>query len=355
MKIGLIGLDKSGKTTIFNALTGLHADTDPFAPNQETNLGTVQINDERVDKLVEIYKPKKTVYPTIEYLDLCGIDREHHDKDIFPPGSIALLKTADALAIVLRNFASDFQTEPLQPTKDLETIEAELIFSDMMSTEKRLDKIELSKKRGIKDTKLMLEEKVLVKCNDALQEGKSLRCLDFDKEEEKLLKGFQFLSKKPAMVIVNSGEENYSHDKALRDIVPAEYSAIEFAGKLEMDLVDLSDEDRAEFLREYEIERSARHRLTALSYDVLGLISFFTVGEKEVHAWTIKRGMIALDAAEKIHTDLARGFIRAECFKYEDLVKYGSEKALREKGLIRLEGKTYQVQDGDVLIIRFNV
>lgn len=355
MKIGLIGLDKSGKTTIFNALTGLHADTDSFAPNQETNLGTVQINDERVTKLAEIYRPKKTVYPTIEYLDLCGIDREHHEKDIFPPSSIALLKTADALAIVLRNFASGFHTEPLQPTRDLETIEAELIFSDMLSTEKRLEKIELSKKRGIKDAKLLLEEKVLRKCHNALQSGTSLRNIEFDREEDKLLKGFQFLSKKPAMVIVNSGEENYSHDKALQDIVPAEYSAIEFAGKLEMDLVDLPDEERKEFLQEYEIERSARDRLTILSYEALGLISFFTVGEKEVHAWTIKQGMTALDAAEKIHTDMARGFIRAECFKYEDLVKYGSEKAMREKGLIRLEGKTYQVQDGDVLTIRFNV
>ncbi|MBN1327671.1 MAG: redox-regulated ATPase YchF, partial [Candidatus Cloacimonetes bacterium] len=209
--------------------------------------------------------------------------------------------------------------------------------------------------RGIKDNLLLLEEQCLLKAELFLNSAKPLRDLELSQEEEKVLRGFKFLTQKPVMLILNSDESSFSVKKELLSQLSQKASILEFAGKFELELTNLSPEDAAEFMKDMGIEDSARNRLVKFSYDLLGYISFFTVGKDEVRAWTIEKNRTAVEAAGKIHSDLERGFIRAECYNYEDIFQHKSEKKLRETGLIRLEGKNYLVQDGDILNIRFNV
>jgi len=359
MKIGLIGFPKSGKTTIFNALTGLEAETAAYSTGKaEPNFGIVEVEDERVTKLSKMYQPKKTIYATIEYIDFIGLSSDISQSGVFSDSSLALVKTADALALVIRNFSDDIISQSFgkpQPIRDIEAIDSELIISDLIIAEKRREKIELSKKRGIKTPELQIEEKAIEKIVAHLNENLPLRMLELPEEEEKAIRGFQFISRKPLMIILNSDENNFGQNSELISRIKKDYQVIEFAGKFEMELSSLSPQEAIEFMKELNIGESARNRLTRFSYEFLGYISFFTVGKDEVRAWTIKKGDTALEAAGKIHSDLARGFIRAECFSYDDLIKCGSEKALREKGLFRLEGKNYLVKDGDIINIRFNV
>ncbi|MBC8384576.1 MAG: redox-regulated ATPase YchF [Candidatus Cloacimonetes bacterium] len=357
MKIGLIGLQNSGKTTIFNALTGLDAEVASFSTGKvEPNLGIVEVNDERIDKLAEIYEPEKKVYANIEYIDFGGLTSEN--KDIFSDSTMALVKTSDALALVVRNFHDDIinQThgEPV-PQKNIQQIESDLIISDLIIAEKRAEKIILNKKRGIKDAKLLLEEKAITKVIDFLNEDKPLRDLVLLEDEEKAIKGFQFISRKPLLIILNSDEDNFGKNQELVSEIAKNYKVIEFAGNFEMELSKLPPDEAIEFMEDLNIKESARDRLTKISYELMGYISYFTKGKDEVRAWTITAGNNAVEAAGKIHSDLARGFIRAECFSYNDLMEAGSEKVIKEKGLFRLEGKNYLVKDGDILTIRFNV
>lgn len=356
MKIGIIGLNNSGKTTVFNALTGLDAEITSYeTQKKEPNLGMVDVKDERITKLSEMYEPKKTIYANIEFVDFVGLSGNKEKGELFSPSSMALIKNTEALSLVVRNFNSEIFLSDPTPLEDIETIESELIFSDLFMAEKRKEKIILSKKRGIKDQGLLIEEKAIEKSIEALENEIPLRKVNFTDDEDKAIRGFSFLSKKPLMIILNSSENNFQQNENILTQLKLKYDVIEFAGNFEMELSGLPDEEAIEFMTDLGINESARLRLTKFSYSILGLISFFTVGKDEVRAWTINSGDDAVTAAGKIHSDLARGFIRAECFSYDDLIGSGSEKILREKGLFRLEGKTYLVKDGDILNIRFSV
>jgi ribosome-binding ATPase len=353
MKLGLIGLASSGKTVIFNALTGREEATDAFHAN-EPNIAIVEVFDARINFLSEKYQPKKSLYATIELIDF--VWKEDEDKR----GQLDLtqMKLLDSLAIVLRNFNDPLTDETLvkpQPIKDLKHIETELLISDLLITEKRLEKLVLNSKRGVKSAESLLEEKVLEKIIDFLHQGKPVREMDLSGTEEKIIRGFQLLTNKPILLIVNSDDRNFGKNNDMLESLRQDgYEVEEIAGLYEMELKNLDKEDRAVFMRELGIESEVKDRIISAAYRVLGYISFFTVGPDEVRAWTITSGENAQKAAGKIHSDLEKGFIRAECFTYDDFVEFGSEKVLKEKGKIRLEGKTYQVKDGDILFIRFS-
>jgi len=356
VKIGIIGLQNSGKTTVFNALTGSQAQVTNYSTAKaEPNLATINVADERIDALSKMYNPKKTIYATIEVMDFVGVTKGSSQEGAFSGEYMRLIKTTDALAIVLRNFENEMGEAP-NPVEDLGIIDEELLLSDLILVEKRLEKIEQGFKRGQKTPALAAEEKVLRKMHEVLNEMKPIHTMDLNEDEEKIVRGYQLLTQKPSVVIVNSSESNYGQNKEIIEHIEKAHSCIEFAGTFEMELSQLEDaEEKAMFMGDMGIEVSARDRLTRAAYEAMGYISFFTVGEDEVRAWNIVRNDTAIKAAGTIHTDLARGFIRAECFSYDALIDCGSEKGVKEKGQFRLEGKEYVVQDGDILNIRFNV
>jgi GTP-binding protein YchF len=354
MKIGLLGLPGSGKTTVFNALTKAEAPTARSNGKAEPNISVVRVLDERVDRLSEIYDPRKTVYATVEFVDFVGLAESAERKDTFSGAAMAMIRSMDALALVIRNFKDDLLGDPT-PLEDIRKISDELTLSDLILAENRLERIENGTKRGQRTDALLREEKTLRRLSEHLNQNQPLRDLELSAEEERSIRGFQFLTKKPIMVILNSDETRFGKNISLIAEIEKTQRAIEFAGKFEMELSQLDEEEAALFMEDMGIPESAYRRLTGLAYEILGYISFFTVGPDEVRAWNVRRGDTALDAAAAIHSDLARGFIRAECFSYEACLQYGSEKSIREKGLFRLEGKDYRVQDGDILNIRFNV
>lgn len=356
MKIGLIGLTNSGKTTIFNALTRSEAEVTAYAnAKAEPNLAVVDVADERVDRLVGIYNPKKTVYATLELVDFVGLAEGAAKADLFSSAALGQIRTMDALAHVVRNFPDDLGEEA-NPLEDIRKMDEELVLSDLMIVENRLERIEHAYRRGQKTDALQREEKALRNILDHLGRDEPIRALSLDQDQERTLRGFQFLTQKPFMIIINSEETCFGKNKDLLEKIKRTHKVEEFAGKFEMELACLSDQEEANlFMEDMGIEDSARDRLSRAAYDILGYISFFTVGEDEVRAWNIRKGQKAVEAAGTIHSDLARGFIRAECFSYEDLMSCGSEKGLKDNGLFRLEGKTYGVKDGDILNIRFNV
>ncbi|MEN6463545.1 MAG: redox-regulated ATPase YchF [Syntrophaceae bacterium] len=353
MKIGLIGLPNSGKTTIFNALTRSRAEVTSYANTKsEPNLAVIDVIDERVTRLSEIYQPKKTTYATIEIIDFVGLSDGSAKGEAFSGAAMGMIKRVDAIALVVRNFEDGLMGEPA-PLDELDQLEIEMLMSDLMIAEKRLERIAWSIQRGQKTDALLAEEKVLKKVVAALNENRPVRSIELDCEEIKLLRGFQFLTQKPLMAILNSDEGNFGRNAGIMEKMQDGREVIEFAGKFEMEISRLDSEEEVRmFMEDIGISESARDRLTQLAYALLGYISFFTVGADEVRAWTIHRGDTAIEAAGAIHSDLSRGFIRAECFTYNDLMECGSEKAIREKGRFRLEGKNYVVQDRDILSIR---
>jgi hypothetical protein len=354
MKIGLLGLPRSGKTTVFNALTKAEAPVAHSNGKAEPNLAVIRVLDERVDRLSEIYDPRKTVYATVEFVDFVGLAESADRKDTFSSVAMAMIKTMDALALVVRNFSDDLLGDP-SPMEDVRKLNDELTLSDLIVVENRLERIENGYRRGQTTDGLVREEKTLRRILDHLNLNQPIRDMELSAEEGKAVRGFQFLTKKPLMVILNSDESSFGKNGSLMSEIEKAQRAIEFAGKFEMELSRLEEEEAALFMEDMGIAESAYRRLTNLAYEILGYISFFTVGSDEVRAWNVRRGDTALDAAAAIHSDLARGFIRAECFSYEACLQYGSEKSIREKGLFRLEGKDYRVKDGDILNIRFNV
>ncbi len=356
MRIGLIGLPNSGKTTIFNALTKLEAPVTAYTnAKAEPNVAVVDVADDRVGRLSGMYRPRKTIFPTIEFIDFAGV-AERSAKDGPLSGlNMELIKTADALALVVRNFFTEPGDLPT-PLDDIEKTMDELLISDLIIAENRLERIAHAYMRGKKTNALEMEEKALRRIVDHLSENRVISDLELDRDQEKIVRGFQFLTQKPFMVILNSGEQGFGGNGDFLSEIEKEHRVIEFAGKFEMELSGLNDpEEEKLFMADMGIQESARDRLTHLAYELVGYISFFTVGSDEVRAWNIHKGDTALEAAGAIHSDLARGFIRAECFNYDDLVGCGSEKSVREKGRFRLEGKNYMVRDGDILSIRFNV
>ncbi len=344
MRLGIVGLPHSGKTTVFEALTANMSDD---AGKRETRIGVIKVPDRRVEILSRMYKPKKTIFARVEYF-LPG--RADHSKETKgEPGIWTQARDCDALIHVVRNFKI-YGAEKPTPGTDFSAIDQELIISDLMVVEKRLERLALEAKRGKKPNP---EETTLLKeCHKHLEAEVPLRQFQ-EITSAKLLRGYAFLSAKPMLVLLNNEDEN----DALPDIkMPVEQeNCMIIRGKLEQELAQMTDEEAEEFLSEFNITASATDRVIKQSYSLLGLISFFTVGEDEVRAWTIKRDTPALDAAEVIHSDIKKGFIRAEVLSYEDLMDAGSYNEARKKGTVRLEGKTYIVKDGDIINFRFNV
>jgi len=356
MNIGLIGLANSGKTTIFNAMTRTQAQiTEYVNAKSEPNRAMMKVEDSRVTILSEMYLPKKTTYAVIELIDFIGLTEGSAKEGLFSTSSMGLIKNTDALAIVVRHFNND-TAGTSTPLRDIAKIDEELLISDLLIAENRLERIKKACQQGKKTSLLETEEKVLRVIIEHLNNSRAIRELELDGEHEKMLRGFQFLTQKPYMVILNSEETNFGKDNDLLEKIGTNHRVIEFAGKFEMELSQLDDQESIDFfMADMGIQESARDRLCRAAYEALGYISFFTVGSDEVRAWSLHQGETAVSAAGTIHTDLARGFIRAECFSYEDLIECGSEKAVSKKGLLRLEGKDYIVRDGNILNIRFNI
>jgi len=356
MNIGLIGLKNSGKTTIFNTLSRSQAQitgytNSPLKPNRSV----VEVADNRVAVLSDMYKPKKTTYAVVELNDFTGITEGSAKEGLFSDASMSLIKNTHALAIVVRNF-NDGQMGDPTPLSDIRKIEEELLISDLILAENRLERIEAAYKRGKRTSLVEIEETVLHRIVDHLTNSRPIRDLAIQRQHEKILRGFQFLTQKPAIIVLNSDETTFGKNQDVLEKLGKNHKAVEFAGKFEMELSQLSDQKNIElFMEDMGIKESARDRLCQAAYELLGYISFFTVGSDEVRAWSIQQGENAVAAAGSIHTDLARGFIRAECISYDDLISCGSEKAVSARGMRRVEGKNYSVQDGDILNIRFNV
>jgi hypothetical protein len=361
VKIAITGLANAGRTTIFNALTGLSLET-PAYPTvvAEPRIGVVKVPDDRVDSLSGIYKPKKTTYATVEYIDYIGLtkgDMEQNRK-VFD-----LVKDADAIVHVVRAFEDESVPHPLgriDPVEDAETVELEMIFGDLELVDKRLERMEQGAKRGKKPDEA--EKKLLLKCKRYLEDETPLRDVDFSEEEERSMRHLQFMTLKPVVIVINVAEAEMNSEATeelasrTSDIFKGKkVKVLHLSGKIEMEVAQLPPEEAAVFLDDLEIDEPALKRLISVSYDLLGLISFLTSGEDEVRAWTVKRGVNAQKAAGKIHSDIERGFIRAEVIAFDDFIAVGSMAAAREKGLLRLEGKTYEVRDGDIINFRFNV
>lgn len=374
MKLAIIGLSNSGKTTVFNALTGKNIETTIYPTvSGEPHYGVVKVPDTRVDKLAEIYKPKKVTYATVEYIDYIGLTKGDLDQNrkIFD-----LIKDVDAIVHVVRAFEDEAVSHPLNEVnllRDIEALELELIFGDLEFVEKRLARMEEAARKGKKPDEK--EKKLLLKCKDALEKGIPLRDVIFDEEEEKGMKPLQFISTKPEVVVLNIRENDLNTEKALhlqKDVegllAPKLGSSeatsalrhfrakvVTLCGKIEMEIAQLSQDEARVFLDDLGIQEPALNRLIRISYELLGLISFFTVIGDEVRAWAITKGTDAHKAAGKIHSDMERGFIRAEVVHYVDFISSGSMHAAQDKGLLRLEGKSYEVKDGDIVNFRFNV
>ncbi len=341
MKLGIIGHAQSGKKTIFEALTKSQVDA---AQRKETRIAMVEVPDERVDKLSGMYQPKKTTYARVEYLlpaPAENVKESSKEQSIWTQA-----RDCDALIHVVRNFKS-YGTEAPIPEKDLQAIDDELIFSDLVVTEKRLERLELDQKRGKKPNPEELS--LLKKCHEQLNQNKPLRDIP-ELSFARVLRGFAFLSAKPMLILANNEDEDDQRPEWLTDD-----SGLMVRGKLEQELSLMEPEEAEIFQEDFGITASAMDRVISRSYELLGLISFFTVGEDEVRAWTIKAGTPAQESAGEIHSDIQKGFIRAEVLAYDDLVAAGSYAEARKQGTVRLEGKTYEVQDGDIINFRFNV
>jgi len=356
MNIGIIGLANSGKTTIFNALSRSRAQVTAYANSRsEPNRSVVGVADSRVAALSDMYKPKKTTYAAIELIDFMGLTEGSAKEGLFSDSSMGLIKNTHALAIVVRHFRDEQMGSPTS-LSDIQKIDEELLISDLIIAENRLERIEKAYRQGKRTNLLEIEEKALRRIGEHVNNNRPIRELEMEEEHERILRGFRFLTQKPAIIVLNSEESNFGKNQGLLEEIGKSHKAIEFAGKFEMELSQLNNQKDIDlFMADMGIKESARDRLCRAAYELLGYSSFFTVGSDEVRAWSIQRGETAAAAAGSIHTDLARGFIRAECISYSDLIACGSERAVSAKGLLRLEGKNYSVQDGDILNIRYNV
>ncbi len=348
MKVGLVGFSRAGKTTIFNALTGLSAEVGGFEKKRETSIAVVKVPDARIDALAEIVHPERNKYAEVTFLDFpppeerkAGLETE----------ALVQMRECEALTQVVRGFVDPAVAAPPDPVRDLRNFQSELILADLAVIEKRLERVK--KEKGKERERDLLE-----KCFKALEEEKALRHLSFLPEEQGLLSGFSFLSRKPLLVVYNIAED------ALNAPISAEIATytesekltvVSICGKVEMEIAQLDEEERGMFMADLGLKESARDRFIQYAYAILNLMSFFTAGPMEARAWTITRGMTAVKAAGKIHSDIERGFIRAEVIAYDEYIKHRGEAGCRDAGKMRLEGKEYIMQDGDVVHFRFKV
>ena len=361
MQVTIVGLPGSGKTTVFNALTGGHAETGGFSGGRAApNIGVVKVPDERLDRLSELFKPRKTIPADVTYADVAippGATRE----GTISPDVLAQVRNADALLHVARSFEGSVG-EAADAWRDINELDTEFTLADLDVIEKRLEKLRTSGRHGTPAEREAnaQEEELLARLEPEVSSGRPLRSLGLSEDDERRLRGYRFLTQKPVLVVLNVEEEQLAGVATLETdgrerYAQPESDVVALAGKIESELAELSAEDAALFMEELGIAEPSRGRVIRLTYALLGLFSFFTAGEDECRAWTLRRGATAVDAAGTIHSDLARGFIRAEVISYEDLMACGNTAEARKRGLLRSEGKTYQVRDGDVIEVLFNV
>jgi GTP-binding protein YchF len=356
MKTGIIGLPQVGKTSLFKILT--KARLEERSHSRQEHIGVARVPDERLEKLSALYSPKKTTFASVEFVDVAAIGQEALKETAF----LASLRQVDALIHVLRAFEDESipHVGPIDPLRDIKNVEFDLMVSDLTQIEKRLERLEKDLKKG-RTSELEREQALLIRSKESLEKEQPLRELEMTNEEKKLIKGFMFLSQKPILYALNIGESTTlgtDLDAAVSRLKLDEVAhrpnagATAICGKVEAELAEMDDEEAAEFLGSYGLHESGLVRLIRKSYELLGLISFFTAGEDECRAWTVPVCSKAPQAAGAIHSDLEHHFIRAETIRWDNLLAAGSEAAARSKGTLRLEGKEYIVQDGDVMHIR---
>lgn len=353
MKLGIIGLPQTGKTTIFNALTGHDQPTNASAGRMEVHTAVVDVPDPRVDTLSAMYKPKKTIYAKITYADIAGL--EGSGQGNISGQLLNQIAQMDGLIHVVRCFEDDsvpHASGSVDPARDISAMNSELLLNDLIAVERKLEKLGEERQRGGTDKVVNARQTELFeKMLAHLSEDQPLREMEFSELDESDLSGFGLLTRKPMLILLNLGEGQAKPTVETEHPLPV----VDLMGKLEMEIAQLPPEDAAMFMEEYGIEEPGLNKMIRLSYDLLQLQSFFTVGEDEVRAWTVKRGATAQEAAGVIHSDLEKGFIRAEVVSYEDLTTLGGMSEARNKGKLRLEGKKYLVQDGEIMHIRFNI
>ncbi len=349
MKLGIIGLPQSGKTTIFNALTRGNAPTNASAGRIEVHQSVVDVPDPRVDLLSKMFNPKKTVYTKVTYADIAGLETGSAKSGI--SGQLLNhLNQMEALILVVRAFENDSVMHPsgsVNPLRDVDTMLTELLLNDLIAVERKLERLIDERKKGGTDKVVNARQTELFeKLNKTLSDNLPLRTLEFTNDEQKELSSFGLLSRKPILTVFNLGESQQAPEAKL------DHASVALMGKLEMEIAQLSAEDASVFMEEYGIKELSLNRMINLSYELLQIQTFFTVGEDEVRAWTTHRGATAQESAGEIHTDLSRGFVRAEVVAYEDLISLGSMNEAKAKGKLRLEGKEYPVKDGDIMHVR---
>jgi len=352
MKLGIIGLPQSGKTTIFNALTRGDTPTTASAGRIEVHTAVVDVPDERVDKLSAMFNPKKTIYAKVTYADIAGLEGGAAKSGI--SGQLLnQLAQMDAFIHVVRCFESDLVPHAagsVDPARDVDTMLSELLLNDLVAVERKLERLADELRKGGSDKTVVNKQIALFeRLQAALSENEPLRKMEFTPDELKELSSYGLLTRKPILTVFNLGEGQEGPSIAL------DHESVALQGKLEMELAQLPAEDAAMFMEEYGIQELSLSRMISLSYDLLQVQSFFTVGEDEVRAWTVNRNAPAVEAAGAIHTDLQKGFIRAEVVSYDDLIELGGMNEAKAKGKLRLEGKDYPVKDGDIVHIRFNL
>ncbi len=361
---GIVGLPNVGKSTLFNAITNqkILAENYPFA-TIEPNVGVVTVPDERMDKLKSMYEPNKFIPTAYEFTDIAGLVKGASKGEGLGNKFLSHIREVDAIVEVVRCFDNGkiiHVDGNVDPIRDIETINLELIISDLDIINNRLEKVS-KKARTTKDKDSLIEVEALEKAKESLEKNIPLRSIEFSEEEEKVLKSYSFLTIKPIIYLANIdedelGKEDNDYVKTVKEYAKAENSkVVSLCAKVEEDLSELEKDDKKEMLEALGIENSGLDKLITATYDILGLATYFTVGKDEVRAWTFKKGMNAKKCAGIIHTDFEKGFIRAEVISYNDLIEYGSELQVKEAGKARLEGKDYLMQDGDICHFRFNV
>jgi hypothetical protein len=360
MLIGIVGLPLSGKTTLFNALTGSRIHVDPFGGRRETHRAVVQVPDPRLHKLAEIFLPEKLTPATVEYVDTAGVRESDRARGGLDDELLGYLRTVDEILLVLRAFRNPNVPHPrgeINPVRDAEQLLSDLLISDLAIVEARVARLEKSVPKSHNEAE-RLELEILRRFQRTLEEGKPLRSLPLEPEERKAVRGYGFLTLKPTLLVLNLDESDLPRSEDLvhqldRFRSDPATSTLALCAQIEMEIAQLDPADRQTFLEDLGLPEPAMSRLIRASYELLGLVTFFTYESREVRAWTIPQGTPARRAAGTIHSDMERGFIRAEVVSYDDLVRCGSIAKCRESGALRLEGKDYLVRDGDIITFRF--